>query len=217
MTSGTVKEYLRDNSLSGQCQITEIIEGEKPIIRLNATWFHPQGGGQKSDIGSIGSSDIIHVVHNGEMVDHYVDAIDDLEIGPSNFQIDAENRVRNAKWHTAGHLIASAAEELEPSLKAISGHQWPGEGRVEFEGLVEEKDRFIEGLQSKVDIDVERKLIVKQFGDPFDDRCIGIGNYSPIPCGGTHLGSLAEIGRIKITKVKTSRGRTKVSYDIAES
>ena len=43
--------------------ITAITGGDKPVVRLAETIFHPQGGGQKADRGTIGDMIVTHVVH----------------------------------------------------------------------------------------------------------------------------------------------------------
>jgi alanyl-tRNA synthetase len=51
-------------------------------------------------------------------------------------------------------------------------------------------------------------------GEPF--RVLQIGDYKPVPCGGTHLSNANEIGSILIKKVKTKDGVLKISYEICE-
>ena len=45
----TIKRYLINSEAKGKAIITAIQDGEHPILRLNQTWFHPQGGRQKAD------------------------------------------------------------------------------------------------------------------------------------------------------------------------
>ena len=98
------------------------------------TLFHPQGGGQKADRGTIGGRAVTHVAHaDGGEVNHYLDSTDGLSVGDAvEIAVDAEWRQLNARWHTAGHLIAAVVEKLFPTLQGVAGHHWPGEGRVEF-------------------------------------------------------------------------------------
>jgi alanyl-tRNA synthetase len=41
-----------------------------------------------------------------------------------------------------------------------------------------------------------------------------IGEYAPVPCGGTHVATLAEIDGISIRKISTKNDRTKISYEV---
>lgn len=216
MMNTTSKNYLRDQSTRGVVQIVEVIPGEKPIVRLAETWFHPQGGGQKADRGSIGAAQVIHVAHNGGLVDHFVDSIEGLTAGQEvPFEIDLPWRRINAVYHTSGHLIAGVVESLCPGWNAISGHQWPGEARVEFssptgfEGATIDAAMVGDALREAI----ARALAVRVVGDPFHSREIMIGEYKAIPCGGTHVESLSQIATIRITGIKKKGDRVRVSYE----
>jgi Ser-tRNA(Ala) deacylase AlaX len=43
-------------------------------VRLSATPFHPQGGGQPSDTGRIGDVEVLRVVSESEGIIHYTAA-----------------------------------------------------------------------------------------------------------------------------------------------
>lgn len=216
MTTTTYKNYLKDSSTSGMARIVEVVPGEKPVVRLAETWFHPQGGGQKADRGRIGSSQVIHVAHNGGIVDHFVDTIEDLPIGHEVvFEIDVPWRRINAVYHTAGHLVAGVVESLYPGWSALSGHQWPGEARVEFASHAVANGaafdlKVVEGTLREA---LAHGLEVQVVGDPFHSREIAIGCYKGIPCGGTHVECLAEIADIRIIGIKKKGDRFRVSYE----
>ena len=213
----TRKSYLVEEKFEGLAKVVECIDGERPIIRIEETDFHPQGGGQKSDRGNIGPAKVLHVAHNGSTVDHYVDSIEGIELGKNySFSIDSAWRHLNSVYHSAGHLIASTVETLYPSLTAIAGHQWPGEARVDF--ISNETSEMpslisVELIQKEIDSALAQKLLVQISGDPFKTREIIIGTFQGIPCGGTHIQSLSEISKIKITQIKSKSGKIRVSYD----
>lgn len=216
---GTIaqKRYLNDPRTNGEVVVTELISGEKPIVRLAETWFHPQGGGQKPDRGLIGPAHVLHVAHNGGTVDHVVDSLDGLRVGNTYpFSIDADWRRLNAVYHTTGHLIASVVESLRPEWIAISGHQWPGEARVEF--VVRENaapkdfptnDEILAALAASISGGLDVQIV----GDPYHDRKIAIGGFQAIPCGGTHVANLTEIADVRLTGMKKKGDRFRVSYE----
>lgn len=213
----TVKEYLRDGSVQGEVEITEIIGGERPAVRTKATWFHAQGGGQKADRGLIGAAEVYSVRHadDGE-VDHFVASVAGLEIGQRvPFVVDAAWRRLNARFHTAGHLIAAICEDLTPGVVATNGHQWPGEARVEFGGDGVERivtsAPYLEDALANV---IANRLPVVMIGDPFSSRAIKIGGHKPIPCGGTHVANIEEIGQIKLRSAKAKGGGVRLGYEV---
>lgn len=210
----TIKRYLTDNAICGEVVILELIDSEKKIVRVAETWFHPQGGGQKADTGSIGPAAVTHVAHSGPGVDHFVDSLDGLQVGGIYpFAINGQARSMNAAYHTAGHLIAGVVENYG-NYKALSGHQWPGEARVEFDRVPEDIDAFREKLQLDLLLLAQERLAVKVIGDPYTDRAIKIGEYCPIPCGGTHVMNISEIGRISLDSVRVKSGKLRVSYSV---
>ncbi len=43
-----------------------------------------------------------------------------------------------------------------------------------------------------------------------------IGNYTPVPCGGTHINNIVEIGEFVIRKASQKDGRLKISYALVD-
>ena len=214
----TIKEYLVDPSvLDGEVVVTALIAQEQPVVRTKATWFHPQGGGQKADRGKIGAAAVSNVRHvEGGEVDHFVAAFDGLVVGERYpFHIDPDWRRLNARYHSAGHLIASVCERAVPGVVATNGHQWPGEARVEFggtglEGLVSD----LPALEAHIKNAIDKNLAVCIVGDPFLSRAIKMGDYAPIPCGGTHVTSTREIGGVRLRSAKIKGGIARLGYEL---
>ncbi|MEA5521231.1 alanine--tRNA ligase-related protein [Limnoraphis robusta] len=212
----TQKLYLSSFSQTqGQAKITHIEDGEKPFIRLDQTWFHAQGGGQKADKGTINGISVVHVAHNNSEVDHYVESIESFIVGQEvDLIVDEDWRLINGKYHLAGHLIAALIENMFPDIRAIGGHHWPGEARIELRGNLPENKQLEELLSNALKTAIEADLPVYICGDPFSNRSIGIGEFTPVPCGGTHPERLGILETVKITKVKTQKDKLKVSYRV---
>jgi alanyl-tRNA synthetase len=64
--------------------------------------------------------------------------------------------------------------------------------------------------------DYEEKHGILPYPIPDDKpfRVIEIEPFLPVPCGGTHVANTMDIRSIKIRKVTTKQGRTKVSYEL---
>lgn len=210
----TDKRYLSDPALSGMVTVTAVIPGERPVVRLAQTWFHPQGGGQKADTGRIGDAEVVHVTHNEGEIDHHLAGPADLEAGKSYpFSIDAERRRLHAAYHSAGHLIGSLVE-AQGGLTAVAGHQWPSEARVEFEGDSPDLDALKARLEQDLAAALAGDLPVTALELAGQPRAIRMGEHAPIPCGGTHVDRLGEIGRVLVASVKRKGDRVRVSYSV---
>lgn len=209
------KKYLASSDLTGTTTIAEIDTNEgKLYVRTKETWFHPQGGGQKADRGTIAGIPVTNVTHVDGEVNHYIDSVTHLEVGMSvEMAIDPEWRQINAKSHTAGHLIAAVGDSIFPELKAIGGHHWIGESRVEFMGkLSVSSDEILATLTSAVDRAIADSLPVTVVGDPYSSRQIQIGSFPSVPCGGTHLDNLSELGDLELIKAKVKGDKIRISY-----
>ena len=212
----THKIYLETGAVVADATITEVHDEERKWVRLDRTIFHPQGGGQRADIGMIGACKVLDVRHGvtGE-VDHFVDRVDDLKVGGlARLVVDPEVRCLHARFHSAGHLIADAAIAVEPDLVAKTGHHWPGQSRVEFEGAVREPQAFAVKLQDLIAAAIADDLPVTIVWGPNLERGIRIGGGGLVGCGGTHVASLAELGAVGIRKIQLKNGVVRVSYTV---
>lgn len=211
------KAYLAEpHILTGEAIVTELISGERPVVRLDKTYFHPQGGGQKGDKGLIGTVVVLDTKHvEGGEVDHFVTSFDDLAVRQTYpIKIDAASRRINAAHHSGGHLIAALVDPAFPQIKAVQGHHWPGESRVEFDGeitddLITKMQAFI---QPALDKAIAEQWPIAVLGDPFVNRSVQFGS-SCVPCGGTHVAHLGQIGSIIVKNVKKKGERLRIHYD----
>jgi alanyl-tRNA synthetase len=219
----TERLYLHSAALAGEARIVEITQGDLSTLRLNKTLFHPRGGGQPADRGDLVLADDTGVavaivdVRNGEdgAVDHLVASDVPFRVGDRVLmRIDADSRLLHARLHSAGHLLALAGERIEPNLRGIAGHHWPGEARVEFEGTATNPADFEGALRSMLEDMRGANLPISASVDTDGRRSIAIDLAAPVPCGGTHVTETAAIGRIDIRKIKVKGGRVRVGYDI---
>jgi len=213
----TTKLYLEVPTLL-MTTATVIAVGEtpegRPTVRLDRTPFHAQGGGQKCDVGTLGGARVLHVAHaeDGE-VEHVLDDIADLSVGAwVEAVVDGDWRARNARSHTAGHLIAALLEARFPELEAVNGHHWPGQSRVEFSGPRPEGVDIAALLQADLTAAIASDLPITIVGDPHVDRAIQIGELSAVPCGGTHLQHLGQLQEVSVDRVRSKSGKLRVSY-----
>ncbi|KAL1539102.1 alanine--tRNA ligase [Salvia divinorum] len=155
--SPTKLEYFDDMSKlqSASTVLSSFLSDDgRQILVLDSTIFHPQGGGQPSDKGSISSTQLTFVVEDvrskDKIVYHYGRFLNskdgDFEKGAHVFlSVDQERRTLNSRLHSAGHLLDLCVrnvgwEHLEPS----KGYHFPDGPYVEYEGAVPQNE-----LQSK--------------------------------------------------------------------
>ncbi len=212
----TEKIYLSDARMQA-CSATVVAlrhhVGDRWSVRLDRTVFHPQGGGQKADRGRIGQAHVLHVAHDGPDVDHFVDSPIGIEIGaPVQLEIDSTWRCMNAVYHSAGHLLAGIVEKLYPGARAASGHQWPGEARVEFETAMPREALDLAAINAALAEAIESAWPVRVHYDDQGIRHVQMGDMPSIPCGGTHVEMLDRLQLVSVESIKVKSGRARMSY-----
>lgn len=210
----TERLYLTDRALRAYIHVLDCTAQDdgRYALRLSATPFHPQGGGQPSDTGWIDEVAVLRVASESEGIVHYTAA--PVAPGPAVALVDAEPRQLHARLHSAGHVIGQVMTEL--GWKPTKAHHWPGEGRIV--GVAEAMGAPVQEL---VPAELEHRcnaLLAQDLacvmGMEGGLRQIGFGELPAYPCGGTHVASLGEIGQIRIDSVRVKKGEVSVRYDV---
>ena len=198
------------------------IEKENNRIELNQTAFYAKSGGQPGDTGTIEVEDakiqVLDTVKENNKIINIVDNIKDLRektdiIGKINWDL----RYKHMRMHTALHLLCSIVP-----LGVTGGQIGYEKSRLDFN----DPDKLInkEELEEKINLLVEdnhtitseviessileqkpelvRTMSVKPPQVDGKIRLIRIGEVDLQPCGGTHVKSTNEIGKIQIGKIE---------------
>ena len=166
------------------------------IIVMDRTIFHPQGGGQPSDTGTIqrlsDSTTFIvtavrmDVVHNGQVLHlgfFHENSTPIFNEGETVQQaIDVDSRLFYSSLHTAGHVLGSAVRHLlqseVPNFDELKASHFPESASCEFQGLIDGK--WKEPIQKRVDEYVASKMPVQvEWWDEDDFRTRGLERLIP--------------------------------------
>jgi misacylated tRNA(Ala) deacylase len=209
-----------------------LVEATDDYVVLEGTYFYPEGGGQPADRGELswdgGSATVTKVRKNHGDVRHYVDEIEgDLpEAGEAvRGQIDAERREAHRRMHTAQHVVSRVV--LDEYGAETAGNQIRADrSRIDFEP-VEFSESDVERIERLSNEAIERDLAVTKAERPREEveerteegrallnlipdhvdplRVVEIEAFDYCPCGGTHVDSLGDLGRVRITN-RESKG-----------
>jgi Ser-tRNA(Ala) deacylase AlaX len=235
-------DYLEDAyRMHGSAVILRQGEDERgTYLVLDRTLFYPQGGGQPSDRGQIRTEDLVFEVSHVGFLDGEVLHYGTFQQGfaaPAGAQVelhvDEERRIYNSRNHTAGHLVGFAGEELHPGLIAMKGYHFPEGAYVEFLGkltpeeIQELQNRLETRIQAMIGTNeaVETRLVMQQElaslcrhvpeNLPTDKPTrVMLTRFGGMPCGGTHVRTLLEVGHVSIRKIKQRGSSLRVSYSI---
>lgn len=204
--------YLSSSILAGEVEILDcsLCDDQRYAIQLKATPFHPQGGGQPSDIGWLNDVEVIYVASENDRIVHYTTR--PVNTGIAFARVDEKRRQLHSQLHSAGHLIGHIAELL--GWHPIKAHHWPGESCVTFKPGPHAQIFSIENLQEKCDQFIDENLLcqITMYDDGF--RKVGFGEFIPYPCGGTHVSSLRQIQGLQIQAIQEKKGKLSVQYDV---
>lgn len=232
----TELKYLEDTYLFEiNATVIDVIQHDDNVdIILDQTIFYPQGGGQPADTGIIENKNnfqfsviSVKLDENGEV--HHLGNFISQPFNKNDvvkLKINQQNRIKNAKLHSAGHLIDAAILKMGVENKPTKGFHFQEGSYVEYEGVFDNSEDFISKLENTVNDLVKQDLIVeikeldaqeaqkKEVWAPAGKsaRVVNFKGFPICGCGGTHVKSSAEIGTIKIKKIKSKKGKTRVSY-----
>ena len=208
----TLKRYFTSDQLTLTTRVLRCEPQDDGRFRLilSETLFHPQGGGQPSDRGTLAGAAMLQALQEGDDVAHYTDR--PVEPGEAELVVDGELRALHSRYHSAGHLIAYAGESL--GWRGYKANHRPGEGRIVFTALDQTQPVTAEVLMQRAAALVAGNY-PRVLGEEEGKRMVSWGELTPYACGGTHVLSTGEIGEIVIGKVKEKKGELTVQYSLS--
>ncbi len=229
------------DSLEVETTITalEPIEGDEAgrrvLLKLAASPFYAEGGGQVSDAGDVVGSTGVAVVdavlrYDGDQV--IVATLDgDLKVGDEvTAKVYGEHRLPVQSNHTATHLLHAALKQvLGDHVRQAGSLVEPGRLRFDFShtaSVTPEELARVEELANEhvvaaepvtwteVPIDEARAagatmLFGEKYGDVVRMVRVGDGSWSLELCGGTHVTSTAEIRQVLVTSESSVGSNTR--------
>ena len=225
----TTGEVFRQDAYAKSCRARiTVVDGTG--LRLDRTVFYPLGGGQPGDTGELvlddGSALRIVDTRKGEAPGEIVH-VPETPADPGltgravTARIDWERRHRLMRMHTCLHLLCS----LIPA-PVTGGSIRDGSGRLDFDlpestldkvDLTDRLNRLVAGNHpvtsrwiSEQELDANPSLVrTMSVAPPRGQgrvRVLEIEGVDLQPCGGTHVASIGEIGRVRVTKIE-KKGR----------
>lgn len=190
----------------------EPTEDGRFAIQLANTPFHPQGGGQPSDVGKINDADVLHVVMQNDQIIHYSNHATTL--GLAQARVDLNRRRYHSRLHSAGHLIGHVMQAF--GWEPTKAQHWPEECKVQFVKQDHSEDQDLETLELLCNQYISSQLVrlTQQNADGY--REVSFGDLPAFPCGGTHVQNLSEIGTLEITGYKLKKDKLTVSYRVSD-
>ncbi len=210
------------------------VDGDKVV--LSETYFHPEGGGQPADKGTIDDLVVLDVQKEDDSIVHYVEGHQFSDCDEVSGKIDPEFRRYCMRAHTGSHIVYGAARRVFGKVD-YSGFEIGEEScRIDFETethvdrdklLRLEKDAneaILEALPVETYLvgkdgleDIDDLAFAKELPDEEEVRVVDIEGFDRATCSGTHLSNTIEVGRINVLgKKKLQEGVTRVEFCTGE-
>ncbi|CAI9832766.1 Alanine--tRNA ligase [Nitrosopumilaceae archaeon] len=205
------------------------LEFEARVLRsgggvvLDRTAFYPRGGGQEPDHGTIGGARVTDVQKHAGVIIHQVEGDLPAEGSTVRCAVDAGRRSAITKNHTSTHVLNAASRGVLGSWvwqhSAFKDHDHARLDITHHSPLTGEQTRRIEEEANRtVAADLPVDIRVSPRGEAEREHGFGIYQGGVVPvsqvrtvsirgvdveaCGGTHVRSTGEIGKIRITRTK---------------
>jgi len=221
----SARELFREDAYRKTCDARVTVSGDN-FFCTDQTVFYALGGGQPGDTGTIswgetsvavvdtqyGDGDIRHMLEEGVAPPPVGTAV--------TLAIDWPRRYRHMRMHTAMHLLGAVLQ-----YGVTGGNISAEKSRLDFdmsdsidkeavgaaiEELVAEDHpvscRWISEAELDANPELVRTMSVQPPRGKGTIRLLEISGVDLQPCGGTHVASTAEVGKVRIGKVE-KKGR----------
>ncbi|WP_336037841.1 alanyl-tRNA editing protein [Halobacterium yunchengense] len=212
-------------------------------LRLDETYFYPEGGGQPADRGTVGGVSVEHVAEDEDGVVHYLAEEPDFGEGDEvQAEVDPEFRTYCMRAHTASHVLYGAGRRVLDDL-GYGGFDISAEKvRVDFEtstdvddGVLAELERLTnravwdshevawehvpaEEARGREDVAFNTKTEEGVMSDADEVRVVTVEDWDVAACGGTHVRNTREIGPVSVLeRSNPGEGLTRVEFAVGPS
>jgi misacylated tRNA(Ala) deacylase len=228
----TIELLFRDNAYLKTASARVLAVHERGI-ELDRTIFYPLGGGQLGDTGALlrasGERILIAETRKGDTIDSVlhvpVPAMPQPEIGETlTLEIDWERRYSLMRLHTALHVMScvvvapvtggnissdKARLDFDIDMSLLDADKIERETNALIARGVETETVWISGEELDARPELVKTMSVQPPRGAGRVRLLKIPGIDLQPCGGTHVRNIAEIGGIRVLKIRSEGKRNK--------
>ena len=220
----TRKLYYEDCHMSHfQAQVTGCEKCEKGYeIRLDATAFYPEGGGQACDLGTLNGAQVLDVREREEEILHLCEA--PLEVGSTvEGIIDYDRRFDLMQQHTGEHIVSGIINRRY-GFHNVGFHMGSAMIEIDFDGVVPAED--LHSIEQEANSALWQNLPVRCWYPteeelphvfyrtkralPWPVRIVQVPEFDSCACCGVHVARTGEVGLIKLFSVVPLRGGCRI-------
>jgi len=181
-------------------------------VLLEETIFYALSGGQESDHGSIAGRPVREARKEGGDIVYLLDEGHGLAVGDAvRVEIDWARRYRLMRLHFAAEMVLQLVYQLRPGIERIGAHIAADKARVDFASETSLAPLFGEIEAATQRLVVAGLPIVTAFSDEQAGRRYWeVEGFARMACGGTHPRTTAEVGKIRLKRKNTGKGKERI-------
>lgn len=188
-----------------------------PEVTLDQTCFFAFSGGQASDSGSINDIPVKQAIASGDDIVYVLEQVPSFKEGDKVIvKIDENKRRKLMRLHSAAHIIYFLFAEKTGIKKLIGSNIEENKARLDFqypEPIVDMLPKVEEKASQIFSQDIE----IKTFPEGNDEnRRLWECKEWKCPCGGTHVKSTKEIGKVQLKRKNIGSGKERIEITLSE-
>ena len=221
--------YTRPELLEIEAAIVAV-EGppSAPVVEFDRTVFYPEGGGQPSDLGSIGGVAVTAVQEAGGRVLHTLAGPCPLRRGDrARLCVDGVRRLDYSQAHSGQHLLSATALRLV-GAPTVSAHFGKERCAIDLDvPSIPDEDMAL--IEDAVELAVAEDHPIRVHLCPPENlssfplrkrppvgeeqlRIVEIEGIDFTPCCGTHLSSTGKLRFVRVLGAERYKGMTRVYF-----
>jgi misacylated tRNA(Ala) deacylase len=223
----------REQPYLKSCEATVVaLQGD--AVELDRTLFYPLGGGQAGDTGRLGPWRVLDT-RKGSTADsvlHILEPGAAPTIGTTlQAQLDWERRHRLMRLHSALHLLGAVVKapvtggrigedkahlDFDVDMSLLVAPEIEGRLAELVARAVDTRVRWITDAELDAHPELVKTMSVAPPRGEGRVRLLEIAGIDLQACGGTHVANLAEIGTLKVVRIRSEGKRNKrVTLELA--
>ncbi len=208
-------------------RVVQRLSGERPGVILNRTIFHPTGGGQPHDTGTLAGIEVLDVTSNeaGEII-HWLASPLPANMDEVEGSINWARRYDFMQQHSGQHLLSAAFQDVlyRPT---IGFHLSQASVTIDLPGPPPDEEAvtrvlaFVrDAISNALPITAREMPVAEALKLPLRKppsvagliRVVTIQGKDWSACSGAHVRNTAEIGSVVITRLERRGDQTRVYF-----
>jgi len=182
------------------------------MITLEKTIIYAFSGGQQSDSARINGFDVLQAIKVDREIYYDMGAGHPFRVGEIvRLELDWQKRYRLMRLHFAAEIVLEWVYQNYNHPTKIGANITEDKARVDFEWEGNISLIFERLMQAFVKIVADDLPIISDFdeGDA-EQRYWEIEGFAKVPCGGTHIRRIGEIGKVKFKRSNPGQGKERI-------